>query len=185
MHAALLIVLLSTPTRNDTPCVDVGSPFGEEKASALEARVFSRFGEPRVSYIRGHKHAGVDMKGVYRAAIYPVCAGQVTALQLSFPHLTIVVRHTRPDGTSFHSSYKHVTDLRVKEGDLVTRSTVMSRIFDEDEHRRAKFGRAPVHLHFEVLVRTDDEGEASWSSMSMEALRRYRSDPMALFRTRG
>jgi hypothetical protein len=114
-----------------------------------------------------------------------VCAGLVTAVQLSFPHLTVVVRHHRPDGSIFHSSYKHVTDVRVAEGELVTRTTALARLFDEAEHRRAKFGRAPVHLHFEVLVRTDDEGAASWSAMSMQALRRYRSDPMELFGSRG
>jgi len=39
--------------------------------------MISRYGEFRTSYRRGHKHAGVDLKGDFNESVYPIGNGQV------------------------------------------------------------------------------------------------------------
>ncbi len=148
----------------------------------LETLVTSRFGDGRRSYVPGHLHAGIDLRTGWGEIIHAICPGQVVDIHLSFPHLTVVVEHHTPDGEVFWSSYKHVADVQVEVGDDVEEITPIARAFDTEELSRA--GWRSNHLHFEIRTSIEDEGTASFTSMTMEELTRYAADPLVFFRGR-
>jgi len=161
-------------------CDVVQSPFlGGDRTSLdlLKRRFGSGFGDNRSSYVRGHKHAGLDLKTSYGEEVYAICAGRVVEILLASPHRTVVVRHELPDGRVRWSSYKHVEDLSVSLGQPVDASTRIGRVFTREE--QAKSGWSLNHLHFEVRSSIDDNGAASWTSMSRADLERYAEDPAA------
>ena len=99
----------------------------------------------------------------------------------SFPHKSIIIKHTRSNKTTFFSIYTHLEDLNVKEGDWVNTETKLARLFDEKELKQSDFGTAN-HLHFEIRKSYDDGGRASYASMSQKALDKYCYDPEKFFR---
>lgn len=164
-------------------CAEVNSPFSGDRRSlsALRSRIGSGFGAGRVSYVEGHKHAGLDLKTRFNEEVFAICAGRVADIHLSFPHLTVQVEHHLPDGQTVYSSYKHVADVGVHIGDLVTSATRIGRVFSAEEQGRA--GWKLNHLHFEMRSSIADHGTASWTSMSMEELEAYALDPAPFFET--
>ena len=175
----LLLALISTQTPT---CETVHTPFADKRRqsmASIKRRKRSGFGANRVSFIRGHKHSGLDLRGRYKEPVFAICAGRVFDIHLGFPHRTVVVEHRNENGERFFSSYKHIEDILVKEGDLVTAQTRLGRLFDRKERKRARFDQ---HLHFEIRKTMDDGGEASWSSMSMKALLRVFKDPERFFK---
>lgn len=163
-------------------CQQVHSPFLDDTRTqrCVLRRITSGFGDGRRSYVRGHKHAGVDLKTTYAEAVYGMCKGTVVDIHLGTPHRTVVVRHVFADGTQWFASYKHVEDVGVKVGDVVDESTRIGRVFTRDEQRRAPW-RAN-HLHFEIRHAIDDDGAASWTSMSLAELKQYAWDPARFLR---
>lgn len=163
-------------------CGVVRTPFDEpdrEQLQTLRARVGSGFGAHRSSYVRGHKHAGVDLDTTPGEAVLAICPGEVVDVHLAFPHTTVVVAHRMADGSLRHSSYKHVTELQVRPGDRVHAQTRIGRVFDAAEQQRAPW--RTNHLHLEIRTRIDDGGSASWTSMDLEQLGRYALDPEGFF----
>ena len=135
-----------------------------------------------MSFVKGHKHSGIDLKGKISEKVYSVGTGQVVDIHLSFPHLTLVLKHYLSDGSIIYSSYKHIEDIMVKTGDKVDENTHLARLFNEDELKRSKFG--VTHLHFEIRKSIKDGGTASWTSMTMEELDKYCIDPMKFLKKR-
>lgn len=178
-------VVVAPPPPPPPVCEAVQSPFlGEDRRSlvALKRRWGSGFGDYRSSYIKGHRHAGLDLTTSYGEAVFAICAGVVEDIHLASPHRTVVVRHELPDGQIRWSSYKHLEDLGVVEGQRVDASTRLGRVFTKEE--QASSGWRLNHLHFELRVSVDDGGAASWTSMSMGELQRYASDPAPFFAER-
>ena len=175
----------SEPKRPDDACRRFVSPFaGGDRSSftALKARIVSQFGAHRTSYLKGHKHSGIDLEGGDRQAVFAMCPGTVIDVHLGFPHRTVVIEHRMTSGETVYTSYKHVEGIRVSEGDRVTPDTQLARLFSRAERKRARF--KVNHLHLEVRHSFEDGGEASWSSMSRAELTRYFHDPAQWLRGR-
>ncbi len=185
MLITLSLTLSISAIGSPATCESFDSPFHDAKREsygALSQRMRSGFGDFRRSYIKGHKHAGVDIEGDNREAIFAMCPGEVADIHLGFPHLTVVIKHSMAKGEIIYTSYKHVTDVGIKVGDRVTTATKVGRLFSAKERRQA--GWKLSHLHLEIRHSIDDGGEASWTSMTMEALRKYALDPRVFLRKR-
>lgn len=160
-------------------------PFEDPRRRSLKSikkRFESEFGAYRASFIKGHKHSGLDLRGGQNERVYPIGKGWVCDIHLSFPHLTLVILHQRPDGKIFYSSYKHIEDILVRPGDRVDETTALARLFDSRELKKSGFG--VNHLHFEIRKNFDDGGKASWMSMSREVLLHFFEDPYLFFKSR-
>jgi murein DD-endopeptidase MepM/ murein hydrolase activator NlpD len=147
----------------------------------LRQRVSGLYGEYRKSYMPGHLHAGIDINGPFKDEVHAIGKGRVHLVFREFPHLSVAVEHTLPNGLVLYSLYVHVMDVQVAAGDEVDETTVLARLFDAEELARADFGTAN-HLHFEIRSSLDDGGWASASSMTLEALNRSCRDPLAFFK---
>jgi len=167
-------------------CREFFSPFLETDRKSfrlLRRRLSGRYGDYRRSYKPGHLHAGIDLKGDFEETVYPVGRGFVELVFRDFPHKSVAVKHTLPDGGVFYSMYVHLEDIRVEEGDAVTEKTPLARLFNREELLRADFGTAN-HLHLEIRTSLEDGGWASASSMTMEELNRFCLDPLEFYRKR-
>lgn len=99
-----------------------------------------------------------------------------------FPHRTVIVKHHLPYGRLLFSVYTHVKQVNVKIGDWVGEGTALARLFNKDELKRANFG-TPNHLHLEIRISINDEGRASYASMTRQELDKFCMDPMEFFKS--
>jgi len=150
---------------------------------SLEKRVIGRYSDRRCSFVRGHKHAGIDIQGRYGEPIYPIGKGRVINIFRDFPNQTIYIKHVGPKHTVFYSVYIHVADVRVEIGDAVSENTVIARMFNQKELALSDFGTSP-HLHLEIRHSVKDNGQATFSCMTLEELSQYCIDPMVFFQKR-
>lgn len=183
--ASMGLLLLGLLGAAPPSCASVRAPLPQAQATSfaeLTKAVISSFGDGRTSFVRGHLHAGIDVAGASRAPVRPLCAGTVLAIDLGFPHTTVVVEHVDNDGTRWLSSYKHITDVEVEPGQEVGPETRLGRLFSREEQRRA--GWARTHLHLELRHSYEDGGSASWTSMDRESLERFCLDPLPFLRAR-
>jgi murein DD-endopeptidase MepM/ murein hydrolase activator NlpD len=159
------------------------SPFIEQDRSSFAAiarRTFSRFGSPRISIVKGHLHSGIDVRGKMAQRVFALAPGRVAAVYWSFPNRAVAVIHKMPDGTPIYSAYVHIEDVTVKPGDVVTQNTPLGRIFNRDEMQHSRF-KTP-HLHLEIRKSMKDEGERSYTAMTMPELEEYCLDPSAFLK---
>jgi murein DD-endopeptidase MepM/ murein hydrolase activator NlpD len=163
---------------SDKLCVKFFSPFIEQdrhKYQTIVNRCFSEYGEYRSSNVKGHKHAGIDLRGKLNEKIYPIGAGQVYDIIWTFPNLAIAIIHPLSNDEYIYSLYVHIEDIQVKIGDWVDENTVIARLFDSDEFKKSDF--KTVHLHLEIRKSMDDKGRASISSMNINDLNKYCVNP--------
>jgi murein DD-endopeptidase MepM/ murein hydrolase activator NlpD len=160
------------------------SPFNDanrESFQAIQRRVAGSYGEYRTSYKPGHLHAGIDLEGSFRETIYAVGKGQVHLIFREFPHQSVIVRHQPKEDHLFYSVYTHVEQVKVNVGDWVDEKTPLARLFAQDELERANFG-TPNHLHFEIRKSLEDDGRASYASMTRQELDTFCRDPLEFFK---
>ena len=173
------------PTQDpDLTGVDFFSPFHDpdrKDFKRLRNRIIGAYGDFRSSYQPGHLHAGIDLAGDFEERVFSIGWGRVVHIFRQFPHKTIVIEHHLPDGTSVYSVYTHVEEMQVEKGDWVDSETHLARLFDREELEKANFG-TPNHLHLEIRKSYEDEGRASYSSMTREELDRFCIDPLVFFR---
>ena len=176
---------LAEPSKiEETICNKFFSPFNDSNRNEFESikkRVIGRYGEYRSSWKPGHLHAGIDLKGSYKEIVYPVGKGQVIHVFRSFPHTTIVIKHTLLDNNTIYSMYTHTAELTINEGDWVDENTPLARLFSEAELKQSEFGTAN-HLHLEIRKSFADRGWASNHCMTMDELNKYCLDPLVFFR---
>ncbi len=182
----LLIILAPLLCPDISPSAEMTYviPLGNERArdyNKLKNRVIGKYGDNRNSNVRGHKHAGIDMKGNFSETVYSIGKGVVINVFRDFPHKTIYIRHHDKTNASFYSVYIHVEDIQVNVGDSVTKRTAIGRIFNREELRASNFGTSP-HLHFEIRHSIKDKGDATFKSMSIPELDRYCIDPEIFFK---
>lgn len=159
-------------------------PFKTSNRSKLNTlKVVSTFGSHRNSYIKGHKHTGLDCVPKAKrdtVDVYPMAPGIVCSIHLGAPHQTIVIRHITSVGKTIYTSYKHLGAVYVKTGDQVTVDTKLARLYTRAEARA--LGGAYDHLHLEIRKKFDDYGCASWCTMTKAELRLRFYDPLAFMR---
>jgi murein DD-endopeptidase MepM/ murein hydrolase activator NlpD len=159
-------------------CAKFFSPFVEQDRSKYQTivkRCFSNYGDYRSSNIRGHKHAGIDLRGKLNEKVYPIGAGKVSDIIWSFPNRAIAIIHPLANAESVYSLYVHVEDIQVKQGDWVDENTIIARLFNATEFKKSQF--KTVHLHLEIRKSMADRGRASISSMNIKDLNQYCSNP--------
>lgn len=163
-------------------CPQFYAPFADSERqyySAIENRIISRYGDYRSSAIKGHRHAGIDLRGECSEPVYAIGAGTVVGIFRGFPNRTLVIKHYLAAGDSVFSEYTHIEDVRVKSGERVDQNTYLGRIFNAEELQRSNFNTFS-HLHLEFRKSLADSGKASWQSLTMVALDKYCLDPVLL-----
>ena len=159
------------------------APLGNERRADyhnLKNRIIGLYGENRNSYVQGHKHSGIDIKGCFNETVHPIGNGIVIDIFRDFPHKTIYIQHHKSEDILFYSVYIHVEDIQVNVGDYVSENSPIARIFNNEELALADFGKPP-HLHFEIRHNIDDRGEATFKSMNITDLNEYCIDPLKFF----
>jgi hypothetical protein len=140
----------------------------------------SLFGAPRQRYLKGQIHTAIDMepKGQSGTAyVYPMARGVVCSVHLSDPHRTVVLRHRLPDGKTLFTSYKHLGEVYVQNGQEVDLDMKFTRLFTRAEAK--KMGGLFDHLHLEVRKKFDDYSCASWLTTTRTELNEYFTNPAA------
>jgi murein DD-endopeptidase MepM/ murein hydrolase activator NlpD len=168
---------------NVSPSEEVSAwkvPFNTNDRTNLKTiRMISTFGAPRLSYVKGHFHTGIDLipkknndESVY---IFPMAAGSVCSIHLGDPHRTVVIKHKLPGGEILYTSYKHLQAIYVANGQHVTTNTRLGRLYTRAE--AAALGGNYNHLHLEIRKQFDDFGVASWATLKKEDLDKRFHDP--------
>lgn len=142
--------------------------------------VVSTFGSPRQSYVKGHFHTGLDIiprkHNLPFIDVYAMAPGIVCSIHLGDPHRTVVIKHLLSSGHTIYTSYKHLQEIIVKNGQTVTDQTKLGRLYTRQE-ALAQGGNYD-HLHLEIRKKFDDYGTASWATLTREELNLRFEDPL-------
>ncbi len=149
---------------------------GDKPLLNLKKRVISRYGDIRTSEKRGHKHAGIDVRGEFQEPVYPLGTGFVLSVSNKFPESAVVIEHRLPGGDRLYSKYVHFGGIIVSVGQVVDEKTLLGNLFSREELKRSGF--KTNHLHLEIRKTYSDKGSASSRSMTMKELNNYCIDPL-------
>jgi murein DD-endopeptidase MepM/ murein hydrolase activator NlpD len=137
-----------------------------------QIKVISIFGDHRDSYLKGHIHTAIDINPARPkdklVPVYTMARGVVCSVHLGENQKTVVVRHQLPDGSTMFTSYKHLKEAYVQQGQQVDQKTKLARLFTVQESK--KYGGDYHHLHLEIRKAFDDYGCASWLTMNKQQL---------------
>lgn len=135
-----------------------------DRKKTSNIKLISIFGDHRDSYYKGHIHTAIDINPVKAKTklipVYAMANGVVCSIHLGENQKTVVVRHTLNDGKTMFTSYKHLKEVYVSNGQQVNETTKLARLFTKEESK--KYGGDYHHLHLEIRKRFDDYGCASW-----------------------
>jgi len=148
-------------------------------------KMISPFGVTRFSYLRGHIHTGADIVPRRKRSyvyVYPLAPGVVCSIHLGHPHKTVVVKHRTTKGEIIFTSYKHLHEIYVRNGQQVRADTRLARLYTRGE-ALAQGGNYD-HLHLEIRRKFDDYGVASWATMNRKALYDRFYDPWLFLKER-
>ncbi len=144
-----------------------------------QIKIRSPFGASRISHYRGHKHSGADIvplnmdTGIY---IYPVARGIVCYKKIKDPFSSLIIKHKLSDGSFIFTSYIHLKNIYVENGDTVGTDTKVGKLFT---HREVRRFRGPYdHLHFEIRKNFDDFGFGSAYCMNKSELDSFFYEPI-------
>ncbi|MBN1604686.1 MAG: M23 family metallopeptidase [Chitinispirillaceae bacterium] len=146
----------------------------------IQNRLISKFGDYRASEKKGHKHAGVDLKGSSGEMVFPISNGVVISTSNDRFSSYVVVCHRLKNGETLFSKYVHLKVIKVNAGDYIDHNSPIGRIFNQNDLKQS--GYSHPHVHLEIRTSYDDKGAASSYSMTMEALKKYCIDPLLFFR---
>ncbi|WP_131536838.1 M23 family metallopeptidase [Pedobacter nototheniae] len=131
-------------------------------------KIISIFGDHRDSFYKGHIHTAIDINPAKPkaklVAVYPMANGVVCSIHLGENQRTVVVKHKLKDGKFMFTTYKHLKEVYVTNGQQVTPNTKLARLFTPEESK--KYGGDYHHLHLEIRKKFDDYGCASWLTMN-------------------
>jgi len=135
-----------------------------DRKKTSNIKLISIFGDHRDSYYKGHIHTAIDINPEKAKTklipVYAMANGVVCSIHLGENQKTVVVRHTLNDGKTMFTSYKHLKEVYVSNGQQVNETTKLARLFTKEESK--KYGGDYHHLHLEIRKRFDDYGCASW-----------------------
>ncbi|KQR70380.1 M23 family metallopeptidase [Pedobacter sp. Leaf176] len=147
-------------------------------------KIISIFGDHRDSYYKGHIHTAIDVNPAKSKTklipVYAMANGVVCSVHLGENQKTVVVRHTLKDGKTMFTSYKHLKEVYVSNGQQVDEKTKLARLFTKDESK--KYGGDYHHLHLEIRKKFDDYGCASWLTMNRTQLNERYYNPQIFIR---
>lgn len=139
-----------------------------DRKDIRQLKVVSIFGDHRDSYLKGHIHTAIDINPVKPKekliGVYPIAKGVICSVHLGENQRTVVVKHKLSDGKILFTSYKHLKEVYVKNGQQVDERTKIARLFTAQESK--KYGGDYHHLHLEIRKGFDDYGCASWLTMN-------------------
>lgn len=137
-----------------------------------QIKVISIFGDHRDSYFKGHIHTAIDLNPAKPKdkliPVYAMAKGIVCSVHLGENQRTVVVKHKLANGGVMFTSYKHLKEVYVSNGQQVDQHTKLARLFTVQESK--KYGGDYHHLHLEIRKSFDDYGCASWLTMNKEQL---------------
>ena len=137
-----------------------------------QIKVVSIFGDHRDSYLKGHVHTAIDINPLKPksklVSVYPMAKGIVCSVHLGENQRTVVLKHKLPDGKFIFTSYKHLKEVYVNQGQQVDENVKIARLFTPAESK--KYGGDYHHLHLEIRKSFDDYGCASWLTMNKKQL---------------
>lgn len=135
-------------------------------------KIISIFGDHRDSFYKGHIHTAIDINPAKPKAklvtVYPMANGVVCSIHLGENQRTVVVKHKLKDGKMMFTTYKHLKEVYVSNGEQVNPNTKLARLFTPEESK--KYGGDYHHLHLEIRKKFDDYGCASWLTMNKTQL---------------
>ncbi|WP_316803663.1 M23 family metallopeptidase [Pedobacter nototheniae] len=135
-------------------------------------KIISIFGDHRDSFYKGHIHTAIDINPSKPksklVAVYPMANGVVCSIHLGENQRTVVVKHKLKDGKIMFTTYKHLKEVYVSNGQQVNPNTKLARLFTPEESK--KYGGDYHHLHLEIRKKFDDYGCASWLTMNTTQL---------------
>lgn len=165
------------PLDNNYP---IYSPFKTTKNrldySEIAKRTKDGFGAYRKA---GHKHAGIDIIYDFSEQVYSIGTGTVNVIYGKFPYATVIISHSKDDGTIYYSAYTHIQDICVEVEQKVNEETVLGRVFNEEEFKKSEF--YINHLHFEIRKTLERYKGISIKCFTMDELRKYFEDPLLYF----
>jgi len=130
----------------------------------INIKIISIFGDHRNSYVKGHIHTAIDINPAQPKSklvgVYAMANGIVCSVHLGENQRTVVVKHKLPNGQTMFTSYKHLKEIYVSNGQQVNQNTKLARLFTPQESK--KYGGDYHHLHLEIRKKFDDYGCASW-----------------------
>lgn len=154
-------------------------PFDLPDRSDLKSiRVISVYGTYRSGFVKGHRHSGIDIvpaENKDSTVVYPAGAGTICLIRPDAPNKTVIIKHKLDDSTVIYTSYIHLKDIYVKNGQEADHNTMLGVLYSKAEAR--EYNGDYDHLHFEIKKRIDDYCCASWLCMSAEELDEYFYNP--------
>jgi len=107
--------------------------------------------------------------------------GIVCSIHLGKNQKTVVVKHKLKNGSLVFTSYKHLKEIYVSNGQQVDEHSKLARLFTPAESK--KHGGDYYHLHLEIRKKLDDFGCASWLTMNKTTLDERFYNPLAFINT--
>jgi murein DD-endopeptidase MepM/ murein hydrolase activator NlpD len=151
-----------------------------------QIKIISVFGDHRDSFYKGHIHTAIDINPTKSktelVSVYPMAKGVVCSVHLGENQQTIVVKHKLADGKIMFTSYKHLKEVYVRQGQQINENTKLARLFTKQESK--KYGGDYHHLHLEVRKSFDDYGCASWLTMNQKQLDQRFYNPLIFLKTK-
>lgn len=135
-----------------------------------QIKIISIFGDHRDSFYKGHIHTAIDINPVKSktelVSVFPMAKGVVCSVHLGENQKTVVVKHKLADGKITFTSYKHLKEVYVRQGQQINENTKLARLFTRQESK--KYGGDYHHLHLEIRKSFDDYGCASRLTMNQK-----------------
>ncbi|WP_449438974.1 M23 family metallopeptidase [Pedobacter steynii] len=157
-----------------------------DRKDIKQIKIISIFGDHRDSFYKGHIHTAIDINPLKSKTslvnVYPIANGVVCSVHLAENQQTIVIRHKLTDGKEMFTSYKHLKEVYVGQGQQVTLQTKLARLFTKQESK--KYGGDYHHLHLEIRKSFDDYGCASWLTMNQKQLNQRFYNPLIFLKTK-
>ena len=134
---------------------------GADYPMPLNGTVTSEYGERDNPFGSGAAefHGGIDIQGARHANIVSVADGVIEKINTaeSTSGNTILIKHTKADGTVFYSFYAHLSQIYMFEGQSIKQGAVIG-LEGGDPEKDPNPGRTTGHhLHFEI--RTPGEND--------------------------
>lgn len=149
-----------------------------------QIKVISIFGDHRTSYLSGHIHTAIDINPAKPKTelvpVYAMASGVVCSVHLAENQRTVVVKHKLTNGSIMFTSYKHLKEVYVSQGQQVDQTTKLARLFTVQESK--KYGGDYHHLHLEIRKQFDDYGCASWLTMNQQQLNLRFYNPLSFLK---